>query len=114
MAIVAILLSRDQLINPKLSVGIFAQNGVYAYFAAAFVPIVFGMFVRNASTAAAVAGAVTAVVVHFIMYYGNVRIPFSVASGENPGVAAATAIVAAILVAGIASRLSPVQNTQHQ
>jgi sodium/pantothenate symporter len=114
MAVVAILLSRDQLIHPKLSVGIFAQNGVYAYFAAAFVPIVFGMFVRNTSTTAAIAGAVTAVMVHFIMYYGNVRIPFSLASGENPGVAAATAIVAAVLVAGIASRFSPVRNTQHQ
>lgn len=43
IAFVSIYLSYDQLVNPKLSVGIFAQNGVYAYFSAAFVPILFGM-----------------------------------------------------------------------
>ena len=46
IALVSILLSYGQLVNPKLSVGIFAQNGVYAYFSAAFVPILFGMFIK--------------------------------------------------------------------
>lgn len=44
IAIISIVLSYDQIVNPNLSVGIFAQNGVYAYFSAAFVPILFGMF----------------------------------------------------------------------
>ncbi|MEO8232086.1 MAG: sodium:solute symporter, partial [Ignavibacteriota bacterium] len=39
IGVISIFLSYNQLINPNLSVGIFAQNGVYAYFSAAFVPI---------------------------------------------------------------------------
>ena len=49
IGIISIFLSYDQLVNPNLSVGIFAQNGVYAYFSAAFVPILFGMFLKDTS-----------------------------------------------------------------
>jgi len=98
LAMVAILLSRDQLLHPKLSVAIFAQNGVYAFFAAAFFPILFGMFLERTPKMAAVGASVTAVVVHFTMYYAKFGIPFSLATGENPGVAAATAIVLSLLV----------------
>jgi hypothetical protein len=35
------------------------------------------------------------------MYFGKVRIPFSQSSGENPGVAAAVAILASMLVGSI-------------
>jgi sodium/pantothenate symporter len=98
LAIVTIIMSWDQLINPKLSVGIFAQNGVYAYFSAAFVPILFGMFYKKTSLLAVFSSAFTAVIVHFSMYYGQLTIPFSNATGENPGVAAATAIIASVMV----------------
>ncbi|MCH8523921.1 MAG: hypothetical protein LAT52_05155 [Balneolales bacterium] len=98
MAIVTIFISWDQLVNPKLSVGIFAQNGVYAYFSAAFMPILMGMFLKDAPKQAAIAASVTAVVVHFTMYYGQLGLPFTLATGENPGVAAATAIMASVLV----------------
>jgi len=98
MAVVTIVVSWDQLVNPKLSVGIFAQNGVYAYFSAAFMPILMGMFLKNAPKQAAIAASVTAVVVHFSMYYGQLALPGTLATGENPGVAAATAIVASVLV----------------
>ena len=47
LAVVAAFLSWHQLLHPKLSVAIFAQNGVYAYFSAAFVPILFGMFLPH-------------------------------------------------------------------
>lgn len=97
-ALVTILFSYDQLINPKLSVGIFAQNGVYAYFSAAFVPILFGMFFKNTPKVSVIAASVTAVVVHFTFYYGQVAIPFTKATGENPGVAASMAIIASLLV----------------
>lgn len=103
MAIVAIYLSWDQIVNPKLSVGIFAQNGVYAYFSAAFVPILFGMFFKNVSLRAVFSAAVVAVVVHFTMYYAMLPIPFSKATGENPGVAAAVAIVLSVLTVFIVS-----------
>ena len=55
LAVAALALSRDQLLHPKLSVAIFAQNGVYAYFSAAFVPILFGMFLPGATLRAAAA-----------------------------------------------------------
>ena len=101
IGIVSIYLSYDQLINPKLSVGIFAQNGVYAYFSAAFVPILFGMFFKNVSKISVVSASIVAVIVHFSFFYGQIKVPFSVATGENPGVAAAMAILASVLIGGI-------------
>lgn len=98
LAVVAIWMSYDQLVNPKLSVAIFAQNGVYAYFSAAFVPIIFGMFVKGVKTSTVVASSVVAVIVHFSMYYGKLTVPFTVATGENPGVAAAVAIMISVVV----------------
>jgi sodium/pantothenate symporter len=94
----ALVLSWQQLVDPKLSVGIFAQNGVYAYFSAAFMPILMGMFLRDAPLSAAVSASLTAVVVHFSMYYGQLPLPFTLADGENPGVAAAVAIVCSVVV----------------
>lgn len=96
---IAILLSWDQLVNPKLSVGIFAQNGVYAYFSAAFAPILLGMFLKQVPRSAVLLSSLTAVIVHFSMYYGQLGLPFTQATGENPGVAAATAIVSSVMVA---------------
>ena len=101
IGIISILLSYDQLINPKLSVGIFAQNGVYAYFSAAFVPILFGMFLKGTSKAAVITASLVAIVVHFSYFYGNLGVPFTIATGQNPGVAAAMAITASIISGGI-------------
>jgi sodium/pantothenate symporter len=97
-AVVSILLSYDQLINPKLSVGIFAQNGVYAYFSAAFVPILFGMFLKKIPKISVIAASLTAIIIHFSFYYGKLPVPFTKATGENPGVAASMAIIASLLV----------------
>jgi len=100
LAIVSIWLSWNQLVSPKLSVAIFAQNGVYAYFSAAFLPILFGMFLKDVPKAAPIAASITAVVVHFTISLGNIRIPFTQSSGQNPGVAASVAIVLSVLVGG--------------
>lgn len=97
-AVVSIILSYDQIVNPKLSVGIFAQNGVYAYFSAAFVPILFGMFFNSVPKNSVIAASVSAVIVHFSFYYGKVGVPFTKATGENPGVAASMAIVISFLI----------------
>jgi sodium/pantothenate symporter len=97
MAAATIFMAWDQLVNPKLSVGIFAQNGVYAYFSAAFVPILMGLFYKDVPLRAVVGASVVAVIVHFSMYYGQLPVPFTLATGENPGVAAAVAIVAALI-----------------
>jgi sodium/pantothenate symporter len=110
LAVLAGLLSRDQLIDPKLSVAIFAQNGVYAFFAAAFVPILFGMFRPDARREAVIAASLVAIAVHFPMHYLDLAVPGTASSGQNPGVAAAVAIVASVVVGlvvdGIARRSS--------
>ncbi len=98
LGIVSIFLSYDQLVNPKLSVAIFAQNGVYAYFSAAFVPILFGMFLKDVPKSAPIAASITAIVIHFSFYYAQLPVPFTKATGENPGVAGAVAIIFSILV----------------
>ena len=98
MAVVAFFISYQQLLSPDLSVGIFAQNGVYAYFSAVFVPVLFGIFVRNVPRAAVMAASVTAVVVHFSIYYGRLT-PYMKEGTRNPGIASAMAIVASLIVA---------------
>ena len=100
LGVVAILVSYEQLINPKLSVAIFAQNGVYAYFSAAFIPILFGMFLKDVKKNVAIAASVTAIIVHFSYYYGQLPVPLTKATGENPGVAAAMAIIASVIIGG--------------
>jgi sodium/pantothenate symporter len=103
LALLSLWLSWDQIVDPKLSVGIFAQNGVYAYFSAAFIPILFGMFYPKADLRSVFAASVVAVVVHFSMYYGQIAVPFSRATGENPGVAAAVAIILSVITAFLLS-----------
>lgn len=106
LGIVSVFLSWDQIVNPKLSVGIFAQNGVYAYFSAAFIPILFGMFYKKSTLKAVFTASLVAVVTHFSMYYGQLPVPFTQATGENPGVAAATAIVLSVITALVLSAIS--------
>lgn len=93
LAPVTFLLARDQILSPSLSVAIFAQNGVYGLFAATFAPVLFGMFSDRASKGLAFAAALTALVVHFGMYYGKITIYHN-----NPAVPAAFAIVASTLI----------------
>ncbi len=91
-----------QLVAPNLSVIIFAQLGVYAYFAAAFVPVLFGTFLHDTPKLAVIAASVTAVVVHFGLYYtGGGWFPYYVgASVRNPGISTALGVVAALVVGG--------------
>jgi sodium/pantothenate symporter len=105
LAAVTIYISYDQLVNPKLSVAIFAQNGVYAYFSAAFIPILLGMFAKNVKKIVPITASIVAVAVHFTMYYGKLAVPFSFATGENPGVAAAVAIITSTLIAFIMHKI---------
>lgn len=92
MAVVAALLSARQIVAPDLSVAIFAQNGVYAYFSAAFFPLVMGMFSRKTNAAAAVVSSITAIVVHFSVYYGNIG-SYMQNPVNNPAIPATFAIL---------------------
>ncbi len=106
LAVVSILISYNQLVYPKLSVAILAQNGVYAYFAAAFIPILMGMFFKKVNKRAIIAASVTAIVVHIIFYYGKLAVPFTRATGENPAVAGTVAICFAVAVSLLMSYFS--------
>lgn len=97
LAVIAIVLSNQQLQHPNLSVGIFAQNGVYAYFSAAFVPVILGIYAPRASVWAPVAATLTAVVVHFGAYYGGWSW-YLQGEVRNPAVAATYAILSSLTV----------------
>ncbi len=103
LAAVAFGLAYWQLIAPNLSVIIFAQLGVYAYFAAAFVPVLFGTFLHETPRQAVMAAAVTAVVIHFALYYtGQGFFPYYIGvSVKNPGISTALAVVAATVVGSV-------------
>lgn len=110
LAVVSIIISYDQLINPKLSVAILAQNGVYAYFSAAFIPILFGIFFKDVDIKAPLYASITALVVHFGIYYGLPALvesygfsfgyftKYLIGSIRNPAISSATAIIVSTLV----------------
>lgn len=97
LAVITIIMSYDQLINPNLSVGIFAQNGVYMFFSAAFVPVLFGIYLKNVDSRAPLFATITAVVVYVAVYYGGLT-PYTSGQVRNPAVAGALAIVASFLM----------------
>jgi sodium/pantothenate symporter len=103
LAALSFALAYWQLVAPNLSVIIFAQLGVYAYFAAAFVPVLFGTFLEKTSAVAVTAAAATALVVHFGLYYtGQHYFPYYLdVTVKNPGISTALAVVAATAVGGV-------------
>lgn len=100
LAVLAFIFSYQQLVSPDLSVGIFAQNGVYAYFSAAFVPVIFGMFLKEIPYWIPFSSSMTAIAVHFGIYYGRLT-PYMQETVRNPGIASALAILSSLLVGGI-------------
>ncbi len=103
LAVLAFGLGYWQLVAPNLSVIIFAQLGVYAYFAAAFVPVLFGTFLEDTPRIAVVSAAVAAVGVHFGLYYtGQYYFPYFIdVSVKNPAISTALGIIAAVLIGGV-------------
>lgn len=104
LAIVSIVISYWQIVNPTLSVGIFAQNGVYAYFSAAFVPVLMGTFMKNPKRLAIMAASIAALITHFGIFYGRLT-PYMQEPVRNPGVSAAIAIVVSVLVGLILNKV---------
>jgi sodium/pantothenate symporter len=97
LAVGAIAWSHQQLLHPNLSVGILAQNGVYAFFSAAFMPVLLGIFFSKTPVQAVWAASATAVVVHFSVYYGALT-PYTSGAVRNPAVAAALAVVCSVVI----------------
>lgn len=110
IALITLFISHAQLIEPRFSVAILAQNGVYAYFAAAFVPVLFGIFIKNIKKIVPIVSSITALIVHFSVYYllpwlnnsyglslGRFT-KFIEGSIRNPAIAASSAILVSVLV----------------
>jgi len=96
LAPITLLLAWRQIVAPSLSVAIFAQNGIYGLFAATFAPVLFGIFSKRTSAPLAFGAAVTALVIHFGMYYGGIT-----HYHNNPAVPAACALVISTLVMAV-------------
>ena len=105
LAPITLFLAWRQIVAPSLSVAIFAQNGIYGLFAATFAPVLFGIFSKRTSAPLAFAAAVTALAVHFGMYYGGIT-----HYHNNPAVPATCALVISTVVMGIGSAFLRVGN----
>jgi SSS family solute:Na+ symporter/sodium/pantothenate symporter len=101
LAPVTLVLAWWQIVAPSLSVAIFTQLGVYGLFAATFAPVLFGLFSDRIGPKVVFASAVSALVVHFGMYYGQIS-PYH----TNPAVPAAVALVVSTGVAVVGSLAS--------
>lgn len=110
LAIITFIVSYDQIINPNLSVAILAQNGVYAFFSAAFIPILFGLFLKNVKLTTAFTASIVAILIHFSFYYFlpflhlDMGIDFIFVNKylegtvRNPAIASALAIIISTIV----------------
>jgi sodium/pantothenate symporter len=103
LALASFALAWWQLVAPNLSVIIFAQLGVYAYFAAAFVPVLFGTFLDDTPLAAVAGASAVALFVHYGLYYtGHLWFPYYMGVAvKNPGISTALGIVAATITGGV-------------
>jgi sodium/pantothenate symporter len=110
LAVATFFVALDQIQNPKLSVAILAQNGVYAYFSAAFIPVIFGIFIKNGSLRAPLWATITAIIVHFGVYYllpwlvrdfgwhFGIFTQYLEGTVRNPAIASSTAILASTAI----------------
>lgn len=114
VAVAAIVLSYGQLVNPSLSVGIFAQNGVYAFFSAAFVPVFFGIFTKTTNRYIPIVSSMVAVVVHFGIYYLELTPYMEGASVKNPAIASAIALMVSTAVGTVIYLVKPIKTMPHE
>jgi sodium/pantothenate symporter len=97
LAFASFYFSYQQLIKPNMSVAIFAQNGVYAYFSCAFIPVLFGMFLQKTNPWAVYIATCSALVIYFAIYNGEL-IPMMQATVKNPAISSAIAIVSSSII----------------
>ncbi|WP_228850462.1 sodium:solute symporter family transporter [Aegicerativicinus sediminis] len=110
VAIASIILSYQQLVSPSLSVGIFAQNGVYAFFSAAFVPVFFGIFTKTQNKTIPIIASIVAVITHFSVYYLELTPYMKGMAVKNPAVASALALIISTIIAMIVYVTNPMKN----
>jgi sodium/pantothenate symporter len=97
MAIITGLLSMQQLSSPNFSVAMLAQNGVYAFFASAVIPVFCGLFYPKVSSKVILIAAITALLVHFSVYYLELSSYMNL-KVKNPAIPASFGIISAIAI----------------
>ncbi|NJN64094.1 MAG: sodium:solute symporter [Acidobacteria bacterium] len=98
---VSFVLGMMQHASKEFSIAIFAQEGIYALFAATFAPVLLGMFAKSPPPArVALLSSVTALLVHFGMRYGKLSLVTG-ADWTNPGLTATFALAASVAVVGV-------------
>jgi len=110
IGVVSWFLAYDQIINPKLSVAIFAQSGVYAFFAVSFIPLFFGMFLKDVNKNTILITSIITLLLYFWIFYTG-KFPYisrylldengNVLPIINPAIPAAVSIVFSILLGAI-------------
>ncbi len=97
--VLAFVLSLVQHRSKELSVALFAQEGVYALFAATFVPVLFGMFGRVLPARVVVTASSVALAVHFAFRYLGLTV-LTTADYTNPGLTATYGLLVSLAVVG--------------
>lgn len=109
LGVLAFALALYQHHSAKFSIAIFAQEGVYALLVATFVPLLFGLFGPLAgprlSRGGVLASSLVALAVHFGFRYSDLTL-LTPADGVNPGLTAAYALIASLLVAVVWTAVS--------
>lgn len=95
--VVAFGLSLAQHYGKDFSVAIFAQQGVYALFAATFVPVFFGAFRKPLPSALVALASGVALAIHFGFRWGELTL-LTAADWTNPGLTAVYGLIASVLV----------------
>ena len=98
MGIAAFVLSVAQHYNKELSVAIFAQEGVYALFAATFVPVLFGIFPVDLPKRVVMTASIGALIIHFGFRYAKLSL-LTGADYTNPGLTSTYGLIFSLMVA---------------
>ncbi|MDP6396733.1 MAG: hypothetical protein QF712_03405, partial [Candidatus Marinimicrobia bacterium] len=107
LGIIAYVLAYFQHYYKEFSVAIFAQTWIYALFNATFIPLLFGMFVKNVNKWMVLIASVVSVSVHIVFKYAKFSILTNregiLLKGDflNPGLTAAYGIIAGLAVMGL-------------
>lgn len=87
--------------------GIFAQNGVYAFFSAAFVPVFFGIFTKTQNKWIPIVASLVAITTHFSVYYLELTPYMEGMAVKNPAIASAIALILSTLTGLVIYAIKP-------
>lgn len=105
--VVIYFMTYDQIVSPNVSVALFAFNGVYALFAANFIPIAAKIFKINLPKIIAISSSALVLIIHFGMSTMRISLPgLNPLYWTNPGATATFALIAGILFAAVGTLIA--------